>query len=64
MAAAWIVRIANRRELERLWISEALLEKAESLSLAVESGPFPLPFDASGDLPAWSQGREQVTERR
>jgi hypothetical protein len=50
-AAARVVRIANTRDLERLWISEALLEEAKRAGLEVEKGPFGLSFDAAGNLP-------------
>jgi hypothetical protein len=50
-AQARIVRIANTRDLERLWISEALLEEAKAAGLEIERGPFDLTFDSSGNLP-------------
>jgi hypothetical protein len=44
------VRIANTRDLERLWISEALVEEARTAGLRIEKGPFPLRFDGEGNL--------------
>jgi hypothetical protein len=55
-AAARVVRIANTRDLERLWISEALLDEAKAAGLEIEEGPFELRFDAAGNLPAWGRG--------
>jgi hypothetical protein len=48
-----VVRIANTRDLDRLWISEALLDEARAAGLEIEKGPFALAFDAAGNLPAW-----------
>ncbi len=48
---ARVVRIANTRDLERFWISEALVEEAKALGLEIERGPFELSFDAAGNLP-------------
>jgi hypothetical protein len=50
-AAARVVRIANTRDLERFWISEALLEEAKSAGLEIEKGSFELAFDPAGNLP-------------
>jgi hypothetical protein len=50
--SARIVRIGNTRELDRFWISQALLEEIEGLGIRIEAGPFPLPFNAGGNLPA------------
>jgi hypothetical protein len=50
-AAARVVRIANTRDLERFWISEALVEEAKSAGLEIEEGPFELAFDPAGNLP-------------
>jgi hypothetical protein len=49
---ARVVRIANTRDLERLWISEALLEEAKEAGLEIEKGPFEATFDSAGNLPA------------
>jgi len=51
-AQARIVRIANTRELEQLWISEPLRDEAERAGLLIESGPAPLSFDVDGNLSA------------
>ena len=52
-AKARVVRIANTRDLERFWISEALLEEAKVAGLEIEKEPFELTFDAAGNLPEW-----------
>ena len=49
-AAARVVRIANTRDLERLWISEALLDEAGAAGLEIEEGPFEMVFDEDGNL--------------
>ncbi len=50
-AEARVVRIANTRDLERFWISEALAEEAKTAGLEIEQGPFEMNFDAAGNLP-------------
>ena len=51
-SAARVVRVANTRDLERLWISEALLEEAHTAELEIEKGPLAMTFDPAGNLPA------------
>jgi hypothetical protein len=51
-AAARVVRIPNTRDLEKMWISEALEGEARAAGLEIQAGPFTLQFDASGNLPA------------
>ncbi len=51
--AARVVRVANTRDLERLWISAALLDEAGAAGLEIEGGPFELSFDEEGNLPPW-----------
>ncbi|MFZ5824851.1 MAG: DUF2088 domain-containing protein [Bacillota bacterium] len=47
-----IIRIKNTLELERIWVSPAVLRELDGLpSVTVEGGPEDWPFDATGNLP-------------